>query len=391
MKIVLAHNFYQLPGGEDQVFADEAWLLEQHGHEVVRYEKKNSEIEKMGKLDLAFSTIWNRKVLGEFGDLLEDIKPDVVHFHNIFPLISPAAYLAAKRLGIPVVQTLHNFRMICPGAALMRDGKICENCVGKSVAWSAIRHKCYRNSRSASTVVALGNAFHHLNKTWIKNVDSFIALTEHSRQVFAKTGIAAEKLTVKPNFVRPDPGVSEESGEYAIFVGRLSPEKGIDVLLQTWGGDNPCSVPLVIIGDGPLNESVANLANRNPNVTWLGQLPFEEVLARIRGAKMLIMPSIWYETFGRTMIEAFAVGVPVIASDIGAMKEIVVDGCNGLHFEVGNVSSLLAKVTLLDGNPDLRQRLGQQARETFQEKYTMEKNYELLWNIYESLQGRRTT
>jgi len=239
-------------------------------------------------------------------------------------------------------------------------------------------------------LVAFGNAFHHFNRTWIKNIDSFITLTNHSRQVFADSGIPAEKLTVKPNFVRPDPGVSEVSGEYAIFVGRLSPEKGIDVLVETWGGNHPCTIPLIIVGDGPMRESIVNLTNQNPNVTWLGQLPFEEVQSRVRDAKMLIMPSIWYETFGRTMIEAFASGVPVVASNIGAMKEIVIDGYNGFHFEVGSATNLTAKVALLDGNPELRHRLGQQARKTFEEKYSMDRNYELLLSIYKNLPVRRT-
>ncbi len=183
MKVLLAHNFYRLPGGEDQVFFDEAWLLEQHGHTVARYEKRNSDIDSMGKLDLAKSTVWNTQVMREMDELIGDFKPDVVHFHNTFPLISPSAYVAAKRHGVPVVQTLHNFRMICPGSTLIRDGKICQKCIQKSLAWPAIQHKCYRDSRLATSIVAARNAFHKARRTWITNVDAFITLTAHSRRI----------------------------------------------------------------------------------------------------------------------------------------------------------------------------------------------------------------
>jgi glycosyltransferase involved in cell wall biosynthesis len=391
MRVLLSHNFYQEPGGEDQVFFDEAWLLEQHGHTVLRYEKRNSEIEKMGKWGLARSAIWNGQVVQELDDLMLEFKPDIVHFHNTFPLISPAAYVAVKRHDVPVVQTLHNFRMICPAATLVRDGKICQKCTGKTLAWPAIQHKCYRNSRAATSLVVASNAFHKMRRTWIKNVDAFITLTDHSRRVFAESGIPEKKLTIKPNFVRPDPGVSKEAGEYAIFVGRLSHEKGIDVLLEAWGGSDPCTVPLVIVGDGPMRESVAKLAAENPLVSWLGQLPFDNVLSRIREAKMLLMPSIWFETFGRTMIEAFASGIPVVASNIGAMQEIVIDGYNGFHFQVGSASDLLAKVTSLDGDSQLRSEMGKQARRTFLNQYSMARNYDLLIDIYQNLLSGKTS
>lgn len=382
MKVILCHDFYRLPGGEDQVFLDECWLLEKYGHQVVRYEKHNSKIKTMGNLDVARSTIWNSKVRTELDELITDTRPDIIHFHNTFPLISASAYAAAKKHNVPVVQTLHSFRMICPGSTLIRDGKICEKCVGKTLALPSIAHACYRDSKLMSGVVAARNAIHRLFGTWKNNVSRFIALTDHSRDLFVRAGLPADKIVVKPNFVRPDPGQRVAEGDYAIFVGRLSREKGIEVLLNAWQKQG-CSVPLVIVGDGPLRESVNQAAAANSNITYLGQLPFEQVLEKIRDSKLLIMPSIWYETFGRTMIEAFAAGVPVIASNLGAMKEIVTDGLTGLHFEVGSAEDLTTKIKTLFGDDKLRRRLGNAARQTYVEKFTAEKNYELLMNIYD--------
>lgn len=382
MKVILCHNYYRLPGGEDQVFLDECWLLEQFGHQVVQFEKHNSEIDRMGKMAVVRSTIWNSKVRIELDDLIANTKPDIVHFHNTFPLISVSAYAAAKKHNVPVVQTLHSFRMICPGSTLMRDGKICEKCVGKTFALPSVAHGCYRGSKLASGVVAARNAIHRLGGTWKKNVNKFIALTDHSRDLFVKAGVPAHQIVVKPNFVRPDPGQRNSEGEYAIFVGRLSHEKGVGVLLDAWQKQG-CTTPLVIVGDGPMRDLVKDAAAENSIISYLGQIPFKQVLKKIRDSKLLIMPSVWYETFGRTMIEAFATGVPVIASNIGAMKEVVTNELTGLHFEAGSAQDLASKIRLLSADDKLRARLGNAGRQQYVEKFTAEKNYDLLMNIYD--------
>ena len=384
MKILLCHNFYRLPGGEDQVFFDEGRLLEEHGHTVIRFEKTNAEIEEISRGRLAKETIWNSRSKKEVEALLVKHRPDIVHFHNTFPLISPAAWSAARKHGVPVVQSLHNFRMICPGSTLLRDGAICEKCIGKTFAIPSVVHGCYRDSRVATGVVAARNAFHRLRRSVSRNVDTLIALTDHSRRKFIDAGLPADKIVVKPNFVSPDPGERTHEGEAAIFVGRLSPEKGVQVLLDAWKQPDH-STPLVIVGDGPLKDQVQRCAENNPNVTWLGQLPFEDVLHRIRQSRMLIMPSIWYETFGRTMIEAFAAGVPVVASNIGAMREIVSDGFDGLHFQAGSAADLARKVQLLQSRPELRTKIGKQARMSFLRKFSADKNYDLLLAIYQNL------
>ena len=382
---MLCHDFYKLPGGEDQVYFDEAWLLEKHGHTVVRFEKYNSDIDNMSNLGVARSTLWSSAVKAELDDLIAETKPDVVHFHNTFPLMSPAAYLAVKKHNIPVVQSLHNFRIICPGSTLVRDGKVCSKCVGKTFALPSILHRCYRESRSASSVVAVRNALHRMRGTWTNDVDLFIALTEHSRKIFSESGLPADKLVVKPNFVRPDPGVMNGRGDYAVFVGRLSHEKGIEVLLNAWK-TRGFNIPLEIIGDGPLGKMVETAVDENPHIKWLGQLPFEEVLAKVRNARLLVMPSVWYETFGRAMIEAFAAGVPVVASNIGAMQEIVSDGQNGLHFQVGCSDDLAEKVNTLFVDDELNRTLGNEARREYLTKYTADQNYGLLMKIYEQAQ-----
>ncbi|MEX1026717.1 MAG: glycosyltransferase family 4 protein [Candidatus Paceibacterota bacterium] len=382
MKILLCHNFYRHPGGEDQVYDDESWLLEKSGHEVIRLERDNKFIESMSQWQLAKTTVWSRRTYEALSRMINMHRPRIVHFHNTFPLISPSGYEAAQRAGVPVVQTLHNFRPICPAATLLRNNRPCESCTEKLVAWPGIVHGCYRDSRKATAVAAVSSAFHQLRGTWRNRIDRFITLTNHSRERFISAGFPANKLSVKPNFVRPDPGVADTKGDYAIFVGRLSPEKGIGTLLEAWRTD--CrTIPLRIIGDGPLRDNVLEVATKFPSIQWLGQLPFHDVLREIGRARVLISPSIWYETFGRSMIEAFAVGTPVIVSDIGAMKELVDDRITGMHFRAGDASDLAKKVLAAFRDEAFFARARQAARAEYEKKYTAEVNYELLMDIYD--------
>lgn len=383
-----------MPGGEDHVYRDEGWLLEHNGHEVVRYERNNQTIDQFGSLELAKTTIWSRESFRAISDLIRLHRPDIAHFHNTFPLISASAYYAAHRAGVPVVQSMHSFRTVCPGTALLRDHAICEKCVGKRFAWPAVVHKCYRNDRKASAVTAISNAFHHLRGTWRNHVDRFIALTNHSRDKLIEGGVDQRRIAVKPNFVRPDPGCHdpgrlESRGEGAIFVGRLVPEKGIETLLAAWkmlGHDRP----LQIVGDGPLRDLVLKAQEENQAIRWLGQLPFDQVLAAIGNARFLAFPSIWYETFGRSMIEAFATGTPVIASDIGSMRELVTDEHTGLHFRAGDPADLAAKAKRLFEDDDLFRNLGAAARKEFEQKFSAEKNYPMLMDIYEQAISQRS-
>ncbi|MFH5804241.1 glycosyltransferase [Alienimonas sp. DA493] len=389
MKILVVHERYTQPGGEDQVFLDETALLEARGHTVIRYERHNDELAATGRLRQAVETVWSRRAVGQIDALLRRERPDVMHCHNTFPILSPAVHHAAAKRGVATVQTLHNFRLICPQGALRRDGRICEDCVGRTVAAPAVRHACYRGSRAATAATAAMNAVHHTLGTWTTVVDRFVALTEFSRDLFVRAGLPGERIDVKPNFVAPDPGPgpAERTGG-VVFVGRLSEEKGLHTLLDAWRRVRS-DARLTIVGDGPLGEEVRAAAATDSRITAVGRRPFAEVLERVAAAEALVMPSVWYETFGRTLIEAFAAGTPVIASRLGAMAEIVTDGETGVLFPPGDAAALAAAVDALQSDPPRRRRLGAAARGAYEAGFTADRNYELLRAIYERALARR--
>ena len=384
MEILIVHNYYQQSGGEDQVFTDEANLLEAQGHQVLRYTVHNNAVANINPMTLAGVTVWNRTIYRELRQLLRQEKPQVVHFHNSFPLISPAAYYAARAEGVPVVQTLHNYRLLCPNAVFFRDGQVCEDCLGKFVPWSGVVHACYKGSRATTGMVAAMLTVHRVLQTWTETVDLYIALTQFARQKFIQGGFPAEKIVVKPNFVHPDPGPGEGCGGYALFVGRLSPEKGIGLLLRAWEKLRG-KVALKIVGDGPLAPQVLKEVGRLPGVEWLERRSSDEVYELMGKAKMLILPSEWYETFGRVAVEAFAKGTPVIAANIGAVAEVVESGRTGLNFRPGDPEDLAAKVEWALTHPDVLAQMRQEARAEFEAKYTAEQNYQILMEIYESV------
>jgi glycosyltransferase involved in cell wall biosynthesis len=381
VKILLVHNYYQQPGGEDLVVAVEARLLESRGHEVVRYTAHNDQVSSLSKLTLAQRTIWNQKTYRQLRRVITQHRPHIVHVHNTLPLLSPSVYYAAGAEGLPVVQTLHNYRLMCPAAVCFRSGHICTDCVGRPVAWPAIRHACYRGSRSASAAIATMLSVHRLIGTWQQKTSVYIALTAWARGMFIEAGLRADKLVVKPNFVDPDPGAGTGSGDYAVFVGRLSPEKGIQTLLRAWRVVGP-QVRLLIIGEGPLASTVAAATHDLPSVTWLGRRDPPEILSILRDAQFLVFPSEWYETFGRVIVEAFATATPVIAAGHGAAAELVADGVTGLHFRPGDPLDLAAKVLHLNSHPQLRVRMRAAARKEFEDRYTAAVNYRLLLAIY---------
>ena len=387
MKVLLCHNHYQELGGEDQVFDAEGWLLESQGHDVVRFTLHNDAIHSMSKLALASKTFWNHDAYGQLRQLIRRERPEVMHCTNIFPLISPAAYSAARHEHIPVVQSLHNYRLICPKAQFVRNGKVCELCLGKRFSWPAIVHSCYRNNRSATAVVASMLAYHWASGTWSRSVDKYIALTEFSRRKFIEGGLPEAKIEVKPNFVRHDPGLGSGEGGYAVFVGRLSPEKGVETLIQGWQRLGS-KVPLKIVGDGPMADQVRSAADNDPAIEWLGRKSHEEVLEIVGDAHCLVFSSDWYETFGLVTVEAYAKGTPVIASNLGAMRELIDHGRTGLHFEPANPDDLAAKVNQLWANPQGRLRMREEARAEFEAKYTRDRNYEMLIRLYEQVLGR---
>jgi len=387
MKILSVHNSYQNPGGEDQVFAQETDLLRSHGHQVLVYHVSNDEVSRKNPLVLLGDTIWNKQIHAELRSLMRRETPDIVHVHNTFPVISPAVYYAANEEGIPVVQTLHNYRMLCPAATFFRDGHVCEDCLGKRIPWPGVVHGCYRGSRLATAAAAAMLATHNYKGTWSKSVSAYIALTEFARSKFIQGGFPEEKIFVKPNYLQSDPGPGEGRGNYAFFVGRLTPEKGISTMLAAWR-EIGNELPLQMAGDGPLAPEVQKASREMESVTWLKYLPRAEILERMKNASVLILPSTWYEGFPMIVAEAFAVGLPVIASDLGSMSSIVDHHRTGLHFEAGRASGLVEAVRWWLAHPAESALMRSQARLEYETKYTAEANYEQLMQLYQAVLDR---
>jgi glycosyltransferase involved in cell wall biosynthesis len=392
MRVLVVHNEYQQRGGEEVVVEAESKLLMNHGHDVFFYRRNNDELRHQNlfeALGTGMRTIWAPKSYRELEQILVRAKPDVVHFHNTFPLISPAAYYACSRTRVPVVQTLHNYRLVCPAAMFLRNGLVCEKCLGRSVPWPGVAHACYRNSRAATSSVVAMVAAHRALGTWQRRINTYVALTEFARRKFIESGLPPERILVKPNFVSPDPGVGASTGDYALFVGRLAQEKGLDTLLRCWGRLGT-SIPLKIAGEGPLREELEALAKRSNlrNVFFLGRLASAEVLQSMRGARFLVFPSRWFEGFPLTIAEAYACGIPVIAPRLGAIAEIVLERETGLQFEPENEADLSAKIEWAWSHLEEMRRMGRNARLEYEAKYTAEQNYRALMTVYEHAQTR---
>jgi glycosyltransferase involved in cell wall biosynthesis len=382
MRILAVHNKYQQPGGEEQIFATETALLESRGHQVFRYTLDNDHIAAISPLLLAKNTLWNSTVYQELRSLIRQHQPQVAHFHNTFPLISPAAYYAARAEGVPTIQTLHNYRLLCPNALFFRDGHVCEDCLGKAIPLPGIVHGCYRGNRGASAMVAATTSFHSLLGTWTQAVDKFIAISQFAMDKFIQGGLPAAKLVLKPNFLHPVPAPSDGRGGYAVYVGRLSIEKGLGVLLDAWRQLDG-HIPLKILGDGPMADLVTQAVRAMPEIEWLGRRPSSEVYDIVGNAAFLVFPSEWYETFGQVAIEAFAKGTPVVAANIGAIPELV-NSQTGLLFNPSDPVDLAAKIRWLQSQPQALEQLRLTARAEFESKYTADLNYQQLIEIYQS-------
>lgn len=369
MKILLCHNYYQLPGGEDECFSDEGRLLEANGHEVVRFTRRNEDIHAMGRLEVACKTLWNSDTYRRLREMMRREKPALMHCTNTFPLISPSAYYAARAEGVAVVQALHNYRLLCPGAMFLRDGRICEDCLGKSIPLPAVVHGCYRNSRAASAVVAALLTSHRSIGTWRRMVDAYYTPSRFTRNKYAEGGFPKEQIGVVPSFIEPDPGPGTGQGGYAAFVGRLTAEKGLATLLEAWSR-LPLPVSLKIVGDGPLADQVIAAAQRDSRITWIGRRPREEVLDLLGDAACIVVPSLTYETFGRTIIESFAKGTPAVVGDHGAMAELVQPGKTGMRFRPGDIADLSCKLEELFRQPDTLIAMRASARLEYETRFT---------------------
>lgn len=386
--VLLVHNYCQQQNlsGENVCYEAEGKLLERHGHRVVRYERHSDDIDVAGirdRLSVASEVIWSRRTLHELRELIGKTRPDVVHVHNWFPLVSPSVYQACHELGVPVVQTLHNFRLICPSALLFREGRVCRDCVGKPLPLPGVVHGCYRGSRSASAAVAAMLATHRLRATWTRQVTLFVTPSEFARRQMIDGGLPADRIVVKPNFVEPDLGPGRHDGGYALFVGLLGPGKGVGTLLDAWERAGQ-RLPLRVVGDGPLAPLVASAADRNPAVRFLGRKPLDDVYALMGEATVLIFPSDGYETFGRVVAEAFARGTPVVAARHGPAADLVEDGRTGLHFRPGDANDLARTVEAIVDDPGRLRAMSELARRAYLERYTAARNYELMLEVYAS-------
>ncbi len=402
--VLLVHNRYRQSGGEDAVFDAESELLARHGHRVERLVVDNDEIPDRPsasyRVRLAVRTVWASAAADAVAERARAVGANVVHVHNFLPLLSPAVHGAARATGAAVVQTLHNYRLICPAATLFRDGAPCEDCVGRRIAMPAIVHACYRDSRAQTAAVTAMLAVHRARRTWHRDVDAFVALTAFGRDRFVAGGLPADRLLVKPNFA-PDPGdpgdaAVDESGERGrygqgpfLFVGRLAEEKGLRTLLAAWRLLDP-DLALRIVGGGPLADEVEAAAAALPGVTFVGPLARDEVQAEMRSARALIFPSLWYEGMPLTVIEAFAAGLPVIASGLGAMNDMVDDARTGRLVKPGDPRALADAVKGLAGDVNVTASMGAAARRAYLDAYAPEPNYAQLAAIYRQAVGRRS-
>lgn len=375
LRVLLVHNFYQLRGGEDAVVEAELELLRGRGHEVRTYFRSNTDVDLQSRVSLAAQTLWSSRSRREVGALLREFRPHVMHVHNSFPLISPSVYSVAADAGVAVVQTLHNFRLLCPQAMFLRDGRVCEDCLGR-VPWRAAVHACYRGSHVQSALVAGMLALHRGLGTWQEKVNRYIALNAFCRQKFVEAGWPAERIAIKPNFVDfPPTQAASRSG--LLFVGRLSPEKGIQTLAAA-SAELP-SASLRIAGVGPEADHLKALA---PSAQLLGTLDASEVQVEMAQAVALVLPSICYENFPRTLVEAFASGLPVIASRLGPLPNLVQEGVTGLLFEPGNTAELTERMRWALEHPYEMANMGRQARTYYEVALSAAENYRQLFTIY---------
>ena len=388
MKILVIHNRYQIRAGEDAVFEKEVNLLQQYGHEVATWVVDNQHIDSRGllnKLSLGINTIWSLKSYREMSRRIRDFKPDIVHVHNILPLLSPSIFYACQFQKTPIVQTLHNYRLGCPVATFFREGQVCEDCLKQSL-WSGIYYGCYRNSRLQTGTIATMLQVHRYLGTWKNQVDGYIAVSQFLKDKVIQVGISPAKIYVKPNFVTLTSSSLEniEFGSYYLYVGRLVEEKGILWLLETYKGMNP-KYPLMIVGEGDLVELVKDYTVNNPMIRYVGVQSKEQVLVWMRGAIALIFPSLWYECCPLTIIEAYSQNLPVVGTNLGAMLELIKSRQTGLFFEKFNVESFKEQIIYIESDLERWLNTKKNLRSFVDNLFFRELNYKFLIDIYQKV------
>lgn len=400
-RILQVHNFYQIPGGEDVVVRNEKRLLEEHGHKVYTYYRTNKELSEkglMGKLLLPFTSVYSFRTVREVKRLIKEKQIDIVHVHNTLTMVSPSVFYAAFQCNVPVVQTLHNFRMLCPAGSFFRDNVICEECVSGGLK-CAVKHKCYRNSTLQTIVSAMILRIHRMLGTYRRV--NFICLTEFNKKklldsldsetaVKSKQAVDASRVYIKPNFTFAEgitPSNSQDTEEYFLFAGRVEALKGIDVAIKAF--ERIPDKQLYIAGTGPMMEEMQAYVESHEihNVKFLGYLQKEEMTERFYHAKAVIMTSQCYEAFAMTIAEAYSYGVPVIAGRVGNMEGMVKEGITGVKFQYDSADDLAQKVLEFE-NLDIK-ALKENAREFYEHRLRPEDNYQKLIAIYEDISKER--
>ncbi len=376
MKILVAHNAYHYRGGEDTVVDAELALLRKHGHEVLLYRRDNADISRMPRWRAAMDTLWSRRTVEEIDRLQCGFRPDLIHAHNTFPLISPSLYGIAAQLQVPVVQTLHNFRLVCPQAMLIRNGHSCMDCVGHW-PWRGVMHRCYRDSLPQTAVTAGMLALHRVAGTWRHRVSRYIVLNRMCRDIFTEGGLPTERMSIKPNFVESCGVPAWEVRQGGVFIGRLSQEKGLETLARAM--QRLPGVQIDVYGKGPLQALVEDSAG----LRYGGFANGATLRQKIGGAAFLVMPSTGIESFGLAAIEAFACGTPVIASRQGGLREIIEHRKNGLLVAPGDAEDLAWAIDYAQTHPEEMRRMGMEAYQAYLAHYTPERNYETLMRIYD--------
>lgn len=381
MKILLCHNRYRQPGGEDRVFESERLVLAGNGFQVRSLELSNDDIGSHGTIPAFLGSLWSYPSYRKALQIIREFKPDVVHIHNFFAALSPSIYWAASQEGAAVVQTIHNYRLLCPEANFFRHGSACELCPRQRSFLPAIRYACYRHSAAASAAVAVMNSIHWYAGTWASKIDRLIVLSHFAERRFIDAGFPATLIAVKPNCLAADGFPRDGIGDHFAYVGRLSEEKGPDFLLDAWLS-SPGLPDLVAVGSGPLETSLRQSAASDPRINMTGALDHQATMSIIRRARAIVIPSRCFEGFPTVLLEAFSAGVPVIAPDHGAFTELITDGVNGRLFSPGSRESLLAAVNDLHRNPDSSARMGKRCRQEYLDKYSTAKNLSRIAAIY---------
>ncbi|MBP9855310.1 MAG: glycosyltransferase [Candidatus Omnitrophica bacterium] len=386
MRILIGHNQYQNYGGEDAVAMAEQRLLEEHGHTVYKYTRSNTELKNFPfkeKSRFMWYLAWSDKSYQELRKIIREFKPDIAHFHNIYFMMTPAVYYACQDEGVPVVQSLHNFRPLCANGLLFRNNHVCEKCLKGSLL-NGIWHRCYQKSWIISALLVRMLSAHRKMNTWKDKVDAFITATEFTKSKYLQAGFAPDKIFIKPNFLYASPPELKADQGYALYVGRLSEEKGVEVLVNAWKEIK--DYPLKIVGDGPLKAYLSGLLHNNQiqNVELLGHVDDNKRNQLLQGAKFVIVPSICYETFSLIVAESMAYGVPVIGSRLGSLQEIIEDQKDGMLFEAGNSQDLANKVKQCISSPEY-ENMRRQALAKYQKQFSTLANYEILMNIYNNV------